>query len=79
MLADNFLRMLRERTGAELEDWMNQVRNTRVREFDSFVVGLRRDEATMQAGLTPPFSNGQAERQVTWLRLTKRQGYGKRT
>lgn len=76
-LVRDFLPMLRERKGEELEAWLDRARSSGVREIESFAVGLRRDEAVVRAGLTLPYSNGQTEGQVNRLKLIKRQGYGR--
>ncbi len=76
-LAHDFLRILRERKGEELGDWMKRAQSSGVREIKSFAAGLRRDEVAVRAGLTLPYSNGQTEGQVNRLKLIKRQGYGR--
>jgi transposase len=39
--------------------------------------GLEQDGAAVRAALTTPWSNGQAEGQITRLKLVKRQMYGR--
>ena len=42
-----------------------------------FVLGIERDKAAVQAGLTRPESNGIVEGKVNKLKLIKRMGYGR--
>jgi transposase len=44
-----------------------------VRATETFAAGLEQDGAAVRAALTTPWSNGQAEGQVTRLKLLKRQ------
>lgn len=76
-LVRDFLHLLRERKGDELDSWLDRVEESGVRELKSFAAGLRRDEAAVRAGLTLPYSNGQTEGHVNRLKLLKRQGYGR--
>jgi len=48
-----------------------------VRATETFAAGLEQDGAAVRAALTTPWSNGQAEGQVTRLKLLKRQMYGR--
>jgi transposase len=43
----------------------------------TFAVGLKQDGAAVRAALTTPWSSGQAEGQITRLKLLKRQTYGR--
>jgi transposase len=76
-LVRDFLEMLRERKGEELDGWLSRAEGSGVREIESFAAGLRRDKAAVRAGLTLPHSNGQTEGQVNRLKLIKRQMYGR--
>jgi hypothetical protein len=44
---------------------------------ETFAAGLEQDRAAVRAALTTPWSNGQAEGQITRLKLLKRQMYGR--
>ena len=44
---------------------------------NTFAAGLERDGTAVRSALTTPWSNGQAEGQVTRLKLPKRQMYGR--
>jgi transposase len=43
----------------------------------SFARGITSDRAAVLAAITQPWSNGQAEGQITKLKLVKRQMYGR--
>jgi transposase len=44
---------------------------------ETFAAGLEQDGAAVRAALTMPWSNGQAEGQITRLKLVKRSMYGR--
>ena len=62
---------------AGLEAWLADARSSGVRAVGTFAAGLERDGAAVRAALATPWSNGQAEGQVTRLKLLKRQMYGR--
>jgi len=76
-LVQQFAQMLRTRTGEQLDAWLEKVRASQIREFQSFVVGIERDKAAVVAGLTLPQNNGLVEGKVNKLKLIKRMGYGR--
>jgi transposase len=76
-LGQQFARMLRTRTGAQLDDWLAQVRASPIRELQDFVAGVERDQAAVVAGLTLVQSNGVVEGHVNKLKLLKRMMYGR--
>jgi len=76
-LAQEFLRIVRERHVDAVESWLTRASASGIPELQSFVVGLRRDQAAIAAALTLPFSNGQVEGQVNRLKFIKRSGYGR--
>ncbi len=70
--------MMRDRTGEEnLDSWLENVAGSPLTALHPFVAGVYQDKATVQAGLTLPWSQGQTEGQITRLKLIKRQGYGR--
>ncbi len=77
VLGHGFMRLLRERGGAELDGWIAAVRRAAVPELQAFADGLETDKAAVVAGLTLPWSTGPAEGQITKLKLIKRQAYGR--
>jgi transposase len=76
-LVQQFAQMLRTRTGEQLDDWLEKVRASRIREFQGFVAGIERDKAAVVAGLTLPQNNGVVEGKVNKLKLIKRMMYGR--
>lgn len=56
-LVQQFAQMLRTRTGEQLDDWLEQVRASKIRELQGFVTGVERDKAAVLAGLTLPQNN----------------------
>lgn len=76
-LIQDFLAMVHKREGYRLDTWREQVATSNLPEIQSFAYGVERDKAAMKAGLTWSINNGQAEGQVTKLKLIKRQIYGK--
>ncbi len=76
-LGHGFMRLLRERRGAEFDEWMAEVRCGALPEVQAFADGLAADRAAVVAGLTLPWSTGPAEGHITKLKLIKRQAYGR--
>jgi len=74
-LTQDFLGMVRERTGDQLEEWIVAAQRSDIAELRRFAVGLRADQAAVQAGLTLEWSNGQVEGQIHRLKFLKRQMY----
>lgn len=76
-LVDKFLRMVRERTGEQLDAWLDEVKASQLDAFDAFVKGIQQDKDAVVAGLTLPWSNGPLEGNVNRLKLIKRSMYGR--
>jgi transposase len=76
-LAQDFIRMVRERTADALADWLARAAASSIAELGSFASGLQRDLAAVTAGLSLPWSNGQVEGQINRLKLIKRTMYGR--
>ena len=76
-LAQEFVRMVRERTAEALTGWIARAAASCVAELGSFAHGLQRDLAAVTAGLSLPWSNGQVEGQINRLKLIKRTMYGR--
>jgi len=53
------------------------VQHTGVKELRAFVNGWLKDEAAVRAGLSLVWSNGPTEGFPHWLKLLKRQAYGR--
>ena len=77
LLVQEFMQMVRERTGDSLDEWLRKVQDSHIPEFDSFATGIQRDHAAVLAGLTLAWSNGPTEGHVNHLKLIKRSMYGR--
>ena len=60
-----------------LNAWLADARTSGIRALETFAAGLEQDGAAIRAALTTPWSSGQAEGQITRLKLIKRQMYGR--
>jgi transposase len=67
----------RRPTGVALNDWLAEAVCCGVRAVETFAAGLYQDNAAVRAALTLAWSNGQAEGQITRLKMMKRQMYGR--
>jgi len=76
-LADEFVAMVRQRSGTTLADWLARAAESAAPEIRGFVGGIRQDEAAVQAGLTQAWSNGPVEGHVNRLKVIKRTMYGR--
>jgi transposase len=59
------------------ELWSAEARSSGIRAVETFAAGLEQDSAAVRAALTQPWSSGQAEGQITRLKLLKRSMYGR--
>lgn len=75
--SERFAGIVRERRGAELEEWLVDAEASEVREIRRFAHKVRQDEAAVRAGCTLEWSKGQTEGQVTKLKAIKRSMYGR--
>jgi transposase len=73
IIAD-FQAMIRKRSLADLEPWLERARASLVA---SFANGVTKDLDAVRAAITSSWSNGQTEGQITKLKLVKRQMYGR--
>jgi transposase len=76
-LVEQFLQMVRERTGEHLDRWLLAVKASQLEAFESFVTGVQQDKDAVLAGLTLPWSTGPLEGHVNRLKLIKRSMYGR--
>ncbi|PVE20270.1 ISL3 family transposase [Microvirga sp. KLBC 81] len=60
-----------------LKAWIAEARLSGIQAVETFAAGLEQDSAAVRAALTQPWSSGQAEGQVTRLKLLKRSMYGR--
>lgn len=74
----SFATMMCSLAGQNLEGWMNAVdADANQSALRSFVVGLRRDQDAVTAGLTLPWNSGIVEGHVNRLKMLKRQMFGR--
>jgi transposase len=71
-LVKEFLHMVRERAGEQLDAWLKAVEASHLQAFESFVTGMQQDKDAVLAGLTLPRSTGPVEGHVNRLKLLKR-------
>lgn len=62
---------------AGFEAWLTTASASGIGALETFAAGLSQDGAAVRAALTTPWSNAQAEGQITKLKLLKRQMYGR--
>lgn len=77
LLMHQFLQILRERHGYELDQWLAAAFHSGVPEWRTFVRKLRQDHAAVQAGLTLKWNNGPVEGHINRLKFVKRSMYGR--
>lgn len=70
----DFYTMIREWRPPDLDTWIDTAARGLIA---SFVNGLSKDRKAVAAALAEPWSNGQTERQITRLRLVKRQMFSR--
>ncbi|MDQ3523254.1 MAG: ISL3 family transposase [Gemmatimonadota bacterium] len=76
-LVQKFSNMVRSREAGGLEEWLGRSLSCGVKGFETFAMGLKREQPAVEAALTLPYSNGQTEGQVNRLKTIKRQMYGR--
>lgn len=76
-IAQKFRRLVREQDAPALPVWLAKATASGIREMRSVATHLHRDLAAVDAVLRLPWSNDQAEGQITRLKLLKRQMYGR--
>jgi transposase len=76
-LAWEFRRMITDRDGRTLNDWLWRAGQSVISELARFVKGLRADEAAVRAAMEYEWSSGQVEGQVNRLKMVKRQMFGR--
>lgn len=60
-----------------MKDWINKVRQTKIRELGSFANGIERDYEAVINAIDLPYSNGLAEGSVNKIKVIKRVMYGR--
>lgn len=72
-----FAKMLTQRQGQRLGEWLHDVQTTGTPALRSFAAGLRNDLDAVTAGLTTDYSSGAVEGTVNRIKMIKRQMYGR--
>jgi len=67
-LARAFFALVRGRDAAALDGWLDEAEQSDLPEMSGFALGIRRDRAAVDAGLTLEWSNGQTEGFVNKLK-----------
>lgn len=76
-LVQKFSAMVRRQEAEEFEGWLEASLSCGVKGFETFAIGLRREQRAVESALSLPYSNGQTEGQVNRLKLVKRSMYGR--
>ena len=76
-LAQAFFALVRDRDAAALEGWLGEAEQSDLPEMGGLALGVRRDRAAVDAGLTLDWSQGQTEGFVNKLKTLKRQMFGR--
>ncbi|TXN34583.1 transposase, partial [Methylobacterium sp. WL7] len=85
-LGRRFCRIVRSHCGQQpsgksdvpaFDQWLGEAQNCGVRIVESFAASLGQDRDAVRSALTLPWSSGQAEGQITRLKLLKRAMYGR--
>lgn len=77
VLAQEFVKIVKERRPADLGAWLDKAETCAPAEFQLFAAGLRQDLRAVTAALSSEWSNGQTEGQVNRLKTLKRQMFGR--
>lgn len=76
-IGNKFQRIVKEKRGDLFDDWLSDVKQSRIQDFENWASGLLADEAAVRNALSSKWSNGQVEGQVNRLKTIKRQMYGR--
>ena len=76
-LFQQFVQMLRDRHGEELDQWLQAAFHAGIPELRAFVNKLRQDQEAVQAGLVLKWNNGVVEGHVNRLKFLKLSMYGR--
>jgi transposase len=76
-LCERLLTAIRDRLPEALSAWLSDASGCGLTALERFAHGLQRDLAAVRAACSLPYSNGQAEGQITRLKLIKRSMYGR--
>ena len=75
--AQAYAGLVRERALESFDTWLEQARQSYVRELRPFAHGIRRDYSAVKAAISLPWSNGMVEGNVNRIKFIKRQMFGR--
>jgi len=73
-LSQDFVMMVAERRGVDLDTWLTQAEQSGLPEFKKMAKGIRLDDAAVKAAFASDWSNGQVEAQINWRTASKTDG-----
>ncbi|MFD5343300.1 transposase [Streptomyces anulatus] len=73
----SFARMLAEREGGRLPEWLDAVRQEDLPTLHTLAAGIDRDRDAVIASLTLPWNSGVVEGHVNRIKMLKRQMFGR--
>jgi transposase len=73
----SFARMLTEREGERLQEWLDAVRQDDLPPIHTLAAGIDRDRYAVTAGLTLSWNSGVVEGHVNRIKMLKRQMFGR--
>ncbi|WP_449343327.1 ISL3 family transposase [Streptomyces rhizosphaerihabitans] len=73
----SFARMLTERRGERLPEWLDAVRQDDLPSLHTLAAGIDRDRDAVITGLTMPWNSGVVEGHVNRIKMLKRQMFGR--
>lgn len=76
-LVKDFQALLGGKKEQEFDHWREAVKQSELKELQSFSDGLLKDEAAVRAAMTYEWSNGQVEGSVNRLKMIKREMFGR--
>lgn len=76
-LSQEFVRIVKEKQSERLVPWLNQAKNSGVRELRSCANGIYRDFRAVEAAVSLPYSNGEMEGHINRLKPITRSMYGR--
>lgn len=76
-LINSFRDMVKGKNSGILKGWIDQVRQTKIRELGSFISGIERDYDAVVNAIDLQYSNGLAEGSVNKIKVIKRVMYGR--
>ena len=76
-LAEEFLRLLRERQAEAFDAWLTKALKSGLKPFEKLAAGLLEDYAAVKASMMLSVSNGPVEGLINRLKMLKRQMYGR--